>query len=222
MKFVYACAMASMAGYTANASSNCLLASLGAPDLCVIVDTFSSGLLKEQAFFKEMLLNMQKDSANKNTDCMKGYDQFLTLWNELIVYVENDSEYYKGLSEKGQATGNDVGFAMQKFEKYVDITTSATSVFNECDIDYYMQALSKAISNVAGFSNQLVNTYWRSLETGPLAEMETELNKFTSGSGTMDTAKMAQLFGGFIQDSLMAEIPDTSSAGYYQDVGQLM
>ena len=186
MKFVYACAMASMAGYTANASSNCLLASLGAPDLCVIVDTFSSGLLKEQAFFKEMLLNMQKDSANKNTDCMKGYDQFLTLWNELIVYVENDSEYYKGLSEKGQATGNDVGFAMQKFEKYIDIATSATNVFNECDIDYYMQALSKAISNVAGFSNQLVNTYWRSLETGPLAEMETELNKFTSGAGTMD------------------------------------
>ena len=85
-----------------------------------------------------------------------------------------------------------------------------------------MQALSKAVSNVAGFSNQLVNTYWRSLETGPLAEMETELAKFTSGSGTMDTAKMAELFGTFIQDSLMAEIPDTASAGYYQDVGQLM
>ena len=118
-----------------------------------------------------MLLNMQKDSANENTDCMEGYDQFLVLWNELIVYVENDTEYYKGLSEKGQATGNDVGFAMQKFEKYIDIATSATNVFNECDIDYYMQALSKAISNVAGFSNQLVNTYWRSLETGPLGEM---------------------------------------------------
>ena len=169
-----------------------------------------------------MLLNMQKDSANENTDCMEGYDQFLVLWNELIVYISSDTEYYKGLSEKGQATGNDVGFAMQKFEKYVDIATSATNVFNECDIDYYMQALSKAVSNVAGFSNQLVNTYWRSLETGPLAEMETELNKFTSGSGTMDTAKMAELFGTFIQDSLMAEIPDTASAGYYQDVGQLM
>ena len=38
----------------------------------------------------------------------------------------------------------------------------------------------------------------------------------------MDTAKMAELFGTFIQDSLMAEIPDTASAGYYQDVGQLM
>ena len=222
MKFVYACMVASMASYTANASTDCFLSTLGAPDLCVISETFTSGLLKDQTFFKNMLKNMQKDAANENTDCMEGYDQFLSLWNELIVYVENDSEYYKGLSEKGQATGNEVGFALDKFEKYIDIATSATNVFNECDIDYYMQALSKAISNVAGFSNQLVNTYWRSLESGPLGEMQTELDKFTSGSGTMDTAKMSELFGTFIQDSLMAEIPDTASTGYYQDVGQLM
>ena len=38
-----------------------------------------------------MLKNMQKDSANENTDCMQGYDQFLVLWNELIVYVQDDS-----------------------------------------------------------------------------------------------------------------------------------
>ena len=84
-----------------------------------------------------------------------------------------------------------------------------------------MQALSKAISNVAGFSNQLVNTYWRSLETGPLAEMETELAKFTSGSGTMDTAKMAELFGTFIQDSLMAEIPDKAESSNYVAAGTM-
>lgn len=91
MKFVYACMMASMASYTANAASDCILSTLGAPDLCTIYDTFASGLLKEQAFFKEMLKNMQKDAENENTDCMEGYDQFLVLWNELIVYVENDS-----------------------------------------------------------------------------------------------------------------------------------
>ena len=78
-----------------------------------------------------------------------------------------------------------------------------------------MQAFSKAVSNVSGFSNQLVNTYWRAKETGPLAEMQTEIDKFTSGSGTMDTDKMSKLFGTFIQDSLMAEIPDTAAAGYY-------
>ena len=88
MKFVYACMVASMASYTANAAaSDCILATLGAPDLCTIYDTFTSGLLKEQAFFKNMLKNMQKDAANENTDCMAGYDQFLVLWNELVVYT---------------------------------------------------------------------------------------------------------------------------------------
>ena len=76
-----------------------------------------------------------------------------------------------------------------------------------------MQALSKAVSNVSGLCNQLVNTYWRATETGPLAEMQVELTKFQSG--TLDTDKIAELFGTFVQDSLMAEIPDTAGAGYY-------
>ena len=87
------------------------------------------------------------------------------LWTQLQSYVKSDAEYYKGLKEKGQAAGNSAGFALDKFEKYVDLATSFTNVYNECDVDYYMQAGSKAISNVSGFCNQLVNTYWRAQDS---------------------------------------------------------
>ena len=73
MKFVKACMVASLSGYAAHAS-DCFLSSVGAGDMCAIVDTVSSGVMKDTTFFKNMLKNMQKDSANKNSDCMKGFD----------------------------------------------------------------------------------------------------------------------------------------------------
>ena len=37
-----------------------------------------------------------------------------------------------------------------------------------------------------------------------------------------DATTSAELLAKFVQDFLMAEIPDKSQAGYYQSVGQLM
>ena len=51
MKFVKACMVASMAGYTTQAA-DCLFTSFGAGDLCVVTETLTSGLLKNQAFVK--------------------------------------------------------------------------------------------------------------------------------------------------------------------------
>ena len=36
-----------------------------------------------------------------------------------------------------------------------------TNVYNECDIDYYFIAVSKATSSVPGVVNQAINYAWR-------------------------------------------------------------
>ena len=75
--------------------------------------------------------------------------------------MESDADYLAGLQAKGQADGTTYGYALDRFESYIDMATVSTNLFNECDIDYYMMAVSKAVSNVAGFINQGINTYWR-------------------------------------------------------------
>ena len=158
---------------------------------------------------------MQRDTTNTSSDCMTGYDSFLTLWTNLKTNLESDADYLAGIAAKGQGQGSTAGYELDKIEKYIDVATGATNVFNECDIDYYLQAISKATSNVAGFVNQAINTGYRSQETTQFADLATAI-------AAEDEATTAVLLGVFIKDFLMAEIPDKSQTGYYQDVGQLM
>lgn len=92
---------------------------------------------------------------------MKGYNVLKETYALLEANLLDDALYLQGLAEKGMGAGTDIGYAMDKFEKYLDLATAGTNVFNECDVDYYMIALSKATSNVSGFCQQAVNTYWR-------------------------------------------------------------
>ena len=145
---------------------------------------------------------------------MAGYDSFKTLWDTLQTSLESDADYYAGILAKGQGAGSPTGYALDKIEKYIDLATGATNVFNECDIDYYLQAISKATSNVAGAFNQVVNAGYRSQETTQFCAMATYIS-------AEDETNSALYLGNFIKDFLMAEIPDKASAGGYQDVGQL-
>lgn len=129
--------------------------------------------------------------------------------------MESDADYLAGLAAKGQADGTSYGYALSKFESYIDMATVSTNLFNECDLDYYLMAVSKAVSNVAGFINQAINTYFRMNEGTVYDDMETAFE-------ANDSEASAVLLATFIQDFLMAEIPDKSQAGYYQSVGQLM
>jgi len=95
------------------------------------------------------------------------------------------------------------------------MATVSTNLFNECDIEYYMQALSKATSNVAGFCNQAVNTYFRLQESTVYDEMEVA---FTA----LDDVTSATLLATFTKEFLMAEIPNKAAAGYYQEVGSFI
>ena len=205
MKFVQSCMIASMAGYVTNAA-----------DISVVLTFWDTGMQHDQNFQKSFLQNLQRDTTNTSSDCMNGYETLLEVYDTLQVNLESDADYLAGLAAKGQADGTAYGYALSKFESYVDMATVSTNLFNECDIDYYMIAVSKAVSNVAGFVNQAINTYFRYTDDSTLYdEMETA---FTA----MNTADSATLLATFIKDFLMAEIPDKSSTGYYQSVGQLM
>ena len=107
---------------------------------------------------------------------------------------------------KGQGKGSGLGFQLSKGAKYIDLLTSGVNVYNQCDIDYYMRALSKATSNVSGIANQLVNTYFRSTETSTFESLKTALD-------SNDIESTAALLGQFTKDFLMTEIPESSEAG---------
>ena len=92
--------------------------------------------------------------------------------------------------------------------------TSFTNVYNQCDVDYYMIALSKATSNVAGAVNQIINTGFRLDDT---SRYENLAQAFTDG----DEAAAAQYLAEFTKDFLSAEIPDQASLATYQNVGSL-
>ena len=192
-----------------------LVAYTEAADISIMLDVFSSAAIKEQAFYENFLLNLQRDTGNTETSCAGGFDDYKTVYSELEASLKSDASYYAGIAAKGQGSGTDVGYAMDKFEKYVDLAATVTNVINECDIQFYLVSLSKATSNVSGLVNQAVNTYYRSQDSALYDDMETALN-------ADDTALIAQYSAEFLKDFLMTEIPDTSEAGSYTKVGNLM
>mmetsp|Transcript_17542 Transcript_17542/g.22237 ORF Transcript_17542/g.22237 Transcript_17542/m.22237 type:complete len:176 (-) Transcript_17542:224-751(-) len=152
MKFAKACMLAASASTVANGAD---------ATIQEVLNIFSSGFLSDTQFYKGLLLNMQRDSGNLNTDCVVGYDDFLTLYANLKTELQTDVSYYASLKGKGQGDGSAFGFQLSKGSKYIDLLASGINVYNQCDVDYYMRALSKATSNVSGIANQLVNIYWR-------------------------------------------------------------
>jgi len=68
MKFTRACQIAASLGSVAYVAE--------AQSLSTVFDIFSSGMLNNQDFYKNLLLTLQRDSGNTTTDCMKGYSDF--------------------------------------------------------------------------------------------------------------------------------------------------
>ena len=206
MKFARACIAAASIGTVANAAD---------AGLTEVFNVFSSGFLGDTTFYKGLLQSMQRDSGSLTTSCMSGYDDFLTLWTELQTEMKSDANYYTSLKAKGQADGSAVGFAFSKGQKYLDLLASGVNVYNNCDVDYYMRALSKATSNVSGACNQLINLYWRTADVQIYNDLATAFK-------SKDVTSASKYMGTFIKDFLMTEIPDTSSAVAFDEVGQLM
>ena len=209
MKFVNSCMLASMAALGSNAA-----------DISVILTIQETRLTNNATFQQTFLKNLQKDPTNETSDCMTGYTTLQETYSALVSNLESDADYLAGLAAKGQGTGSEYGYMLDKFESYVDMATVSTNLFNECDLNYYLESLSKAVSNVAGFVNQAINTYWRMQESTVFDEMETAFS--VNDLDNTNYERSAELLAQFVKDFLMAEIPDKSEAGYYVQVGSLM
>ena len=209
MKFVNSCMLASMAAFSSNPA-----------DISVILTIQETRLTNDPKFQKAFLKNLQKDPTNEESDCLTGYTLLQETYSSLVSNLESDADYLAGLAAKGQGSGSSYGYALDKFESYVDMATVSTNLFNECDLDYYLQALSKAVSNVAGFINQSINTFWRMQESTVFDEMETAFS--VDDLDNTNYTRSAELLAQFVKDFLMAEIPDKAEAGYYVQVGSLM
>jgi hypothetical protein len=118
------------------------------------------------------------------------------------------------MADKGQGNGTGFGYFFDKIENYMSLATGFTNVYNNCDLDYYMIAMSKATGNVSGAVNQVINTLWRTTDTSNYDALATAL---TAG----DATAAAQSVGYFVKDFLMVEIPDKQESIYYTEVGQI-
>ena len=151
MKFTQMCAAAALLGAVSRAEAG----------LSTVFEIFKSDLFNDSSFYKGLLLNMQRDVGNDSSACMQGYEDFYGLWLDLEAGFKDDAEYLQGLAKKGQGAGTNVGFYMDKGSKYIDLAASFVNTYNQCDVDYYMIAVSRAVSNVSGFCNQVMNIVFR-------------------------------------------------------------
>jgi len=195
----------------------CFAAAAQASTITVVFEIFSAdniSMLSSKTFWTSFLQNLQRDVTNTESDCMEGLSDLTDLYDQLKEYITDDSQYIAGMVAKGQGTGTQVGYILDKGEKYIDLFTSFTNVYNQCDVDYYMIALSKATSNVAGAVNQIINTGFRTQDT----QRYTDLAQAFTDSNETDAA---QYLAEFVKDFLMAEIPDQATLSTYQNVGSL-
>ena len=145
---------------------------------------------------------------------MAGWDTLKELYDQLQTYLVDDTLYLQGLLEKGQGSGTNVGYILDKGDKYISLFTGFTNVYNQCDVEYYVMAVSKAVQNVPGAVNQIINTIWRTTDNTLYENLSTALTN-------EDTETTAQLLATFTKDFLMAEIPDKAESSFYVPAGTM-
>ena len=65
------------------------------------------------------------------------------------------------MAAKGQGQGSDVGFLLEKGQRYIDSAIFGVNVFNYCDLDYYLVSLGKSLGSASGAVNQVINLGYR-------------------------------------------------------------
>ena len=185
-----------------------LVAYTEAASIYTMLDVAQSDHVYQQVFWENFLLNLQRDTINTSSSCAQGFSDYKTVYAELEASLQSDASYYAGLAAKGQGSGSEAGYAMDKAEKYIDLAATVTNVINQCDMMYYLVSVSKAVSSVSGLANQAINTYYRSQDTALYEDVETAL-------AADDTALVAKYTAVFMKDLLMTEIPDSSQTASY-------
>ena len=113
------------------------------------------------AFWRATLLNMQQDTGNTGSECITTFDEFTVLVNDIINETADSAAYYQAMIDKGQGSGSEVGFMLEKGQRYIDSAIFGVNVFNYCDLDYYLISVGKSLGSASGAVNQFINLGYR-------------------------------------------------------------
>jgi len=172
----------------------------------------------ELTFWRQVLLFLQQNPGNTNSECIVTFDEFVVMFNDIVAGTDSDVSYYQGLSEKGQGAGTEYGFAIDKAQRYIDGAIFGVNVFNYCDLDYYLVSLGKSLGSSSGAVNQVTNLAYR------FFSRDDQLNYYNMSVAITeeDVETTGQCMGTFLSALLMTEVPDTTTTSSYQPVGQLI
>ena len=167
------------------------------------------------SFWRATLLYMQADQGNESTECVETYDTYVSLMSNITTSVATDANYLAGLAAKGQGAGSEVGFVVDKGQKYLDLLIYGVNVFNYCDFNLYLQSWGKALGSSSGFVNQLINLGFRFFsEEDSLIYYEMSVAMMNH-----DVVTTGYGLGKFFKAFFAVEVPDTTTVADYQAVG---
>ena len=65
--------------------------------------------------------------------------------------------YSAGRTAKGNGVGTEVGYYMDMTTQYLDLVVEITNVYNQCNLDYIMQAFGPWFTSLSGFLGALTS-----------------------------------------------------------------
>ena len=100
---------------------------------------------------------MQVDTLNAESSCIEEVEIYIELYRDVVEYTKTSITYDSGRAEKGSGEGSTIGFYLSQATQYADMTVELTNLYNECSLDYYMQAWAPLFTSVSGFLNITVS-----------------------------------------------------------------
>ena len=160
---------------------------------------------------------LQIDVWNDESNCVLEVDSYLTLYRDVTVSGHYSLDYFAGRSQKGNGEGTEAGYKADHYFKYMDLMVEATNMWNECDLDYYMQAFAPVFTTLSGF-------LWiiTSLTSIIINESEVEVYVgMSKASFDRDAAKGGQYFGLWTKHLLGVELQDATVDVSTQEYGTM-
>ena len=74
----------------------------------------------------------------------------MELYRQLGEIKNYSTTYYNGRKQKGNGHGTNAGYKADVYVKYMDLMVELTNLYNQCDLDYYMQAFAPILTSLSG------------------------------------------------------------------------
>lgn len=175
----------------------------------MIQDTdFMEGLLTT-------LQNVTDDSGNvilvSTSACTENFNLFYTEISDIWGNIDL-SLYQAALTAKGAGDGTNIGFVFDQVQGVMDLTTLGFEFYNDCKLDYYLQAFGSNLQSLSGLANFGTTTMFKLFNSGDttLTDLVTAVAAYVLSNDATTRGDMGEAFGNFMRTLLSVEIPDTS------------